>query len=140
MEMSIDKISGIIFKYTIHIWITSYFSSRRILYTKWWLKWRHSYLHLWQKRFHRTLMKRPSQKQKWNWSIHLAKSRVCITVYKITCWKRGLWSAKSRVPITVWKTWKGSRHYTPSWTVWRIYTSIKKAISTFYSSFLWVIL
>ena len=46
--------------------------------------------------------------------------------------------AKSRVSITVWKTWKGSRHYTPSQTssrtVWRIYALIKKAISTFYFS------
>ena len=54
--------------------------------------------------------------------------------YKITFWKRELWLVKSRVSITVWKTWKGSRHYTPShtpsWTVWRIYASIKKAIST----------
>ena len=41
--------------------------------------------------------------------------------YKLTFWKCGLWLAKSRVSITVWKTWKSSRHYTPShtpsWTV-----------------------
>ena len=50
--------------------------------------------------------------------------------YKLTFWKCGLWLAKSRVSITVWKTWKGSRHYTPShtpsWTVRRIYALIKK--------------
>ena len=40
--------------------------------------------------------------------------------------------AKSRVSITVWKTWKGSRHYTPFLNLRRIYTLIKKAISTFY--------
>ena len=43
--------------------------------------------------------------------------------------------AKSRVSITVWN---GSRHYTPSrtpsWTVWRIYSLIKKAISTLWFS------
>ena len=42
---------------------------------------------------------------------------------------------KNRVSITICKTWKGSRHYTPSHTpsltVWRIYALIKKAISTF---------
>ena len=44
--------------------------------------------------------------------------------------KTWIWLAKSRVSITVWKTWKGSRHYTPShtpsWTVWRMYALIKK--------------
>ena len=35
-------------------------------------------------------------------------------VYKRTFWKCDLWLAKSRVSIAVWKTWKGSRHYTPS--------------------------
>ena len=53
--------------------------------------------------------------------------------YKITFWKLQLWLAKSRLSnsITVWKTWKNSRHYTPSWTVWRIYALVKKTISTF---------
>ena len=46
----VDKISSIIFKYTIHNWIRSYFSSRRILYTKQWLKWRHSQSFSWTKR------------------------------------------------------------------------------------------
>ena len=41
---------------------------------------------------------------------------------------------KSRIFIIVWKTWKSSRHYTPSRTVWRIYASIKKDISTFWFS------
>ena len=45
--------------------------------------------------------------------------------YKITFWKRELWLAKSRVSVTAWKTWKCSRHYTPSHTpsrtVWRIH-------------------
>ena len=54
---------------------------------------------------------------------------------KITFWKRELWLSKNRISITVWKTWKSSRHYTPSRTVWRIYALIKKAaISTFYFS------
>ena len=55
--------------------------------------------------------------------------------YKITFWKRERWVAKSCVYITVWKTWKGSRHYTPShtpsWTVWRIHALVKENISTF---------
>ena len=61
--------------------------------------------------------------------------------YKITFWKCDLWLAKSCVSITVWQTWKSSHHYvpshTPSQTVWRIYTLIKKAISTlvFYELF-----
>ena len=69
-----------------------------------------------------------------------ASTTICYIkyIYKITFWKRELWLAKSCVSITVWKTWKGSRHYTPShtpsWTVWRIYALIKKAIFTFYFS------
>ena len=57
---NVDKISSIIFKYTIHNWIRSYFSSRRTLYTKWWLKWRHSHQHSCKNRLHRTLTKRPN--------------------------------------------------------------------------------
>ena len=62
-------------------------------------------------------------------------------IYKITFWKWAL--AKTRVSITVWKTWKGSRHYTPShkpsWTVWREFTlwQISALFPRF--SFLWVI-
>ena len=57
--------------------------------------------------------------------------------YKITCWKCELWLAKSRVSIIVWKiNLERWCHYmlshTPSWTVWRIYNLIWKAISTFY--------
>ena len=37
----------------------------------------------------------------------------------------------TRVSITVWKTWKGSRPYTPSRTIWSMYALMKKTISTF---------
>ena len=50
--------------------------------------------------------------------------KLSFCIYKITFWKRELSLAKSRVSITVWKTWKGSRHYTPShtpsWTVFHV--------------------
>ena len=52
-----------------------------------------------------------SKKIKWRETL-LAGN--CIS--KITFCKCKLWLAKSRVSITVWKTWKGSRHYTPSHT------------------------
>ena len=35
LSRKVDKISSIIFKYTMYIWIRSYFFRKRILYTKW---------------------------------------------------------------------------------------------------------
>ena len=74
------------------------------------------------------------------------RSSILQFICKITFWKRELRLAKSRVSLAVCKTWKGSRHYTPSqapsWTIWRIYALIKKAfplqflvLPNFYSCF-----
>ena len=74
------------------------------------------------------------------------RSSILQFICKITFWKPELRLAKSRVSITVCKTWKGSRHYTPSqapsWTIWRNYALIKKAfplqflvLPNFYSCF-----